>query len=787
MDLEDSQPTHRRPFLTLRKESSADDDVTLYKERTNSLVPLARSPFKPLPEPEPEPAQEIKYRPDEYVVFVTELPWSDLLLEIAMTTAFASLTDGTPILEASSIASYLSFFALVWWVWASQVAYNVRFRQSDWLHRIFAFFQLVVFCALAAFTNNFDVTNGIVDDSNEAKKLADIQMADFYSAQDVAAANFRNNRLPTLNARGISLTMAFSRLLLLVQYLLAFFHALRHTRESAGEESRVVRRSAFFVHIGALVFSSLCYFIAYGVIGRSPDEDDQIAKLALWYFPLLVEVASHFVAATLPGRVRYPARKIYERSSTVFIIILGGGLDKITNGFQYIAGNVSLGLESLGLILCGVVIFALLFTLYFSSSEGDTLGSRRALALFFFQFFYLSALIVTLQGIAAMLEVGNIGSALETPFQFIRDTQSVLESKGFGVYLNETDYGHDITRKLNKTGIALNTLLDIINWGVDDAWNQTDYNLTFNYLLQTDLAVIATILSASLLQILSILMIDTAFKIQNFNALPESGSLLGANMSLFLDSNSSDYTVVNNATFNDLSGQVITTNATPALWFYAAGGSVLVTLALMNLINRWPRDKYEWGQTISRLVVGSLVICFTAIDANASNDVLGENLEHEGSRIWYLATHSLVLPPYAVALITEQLIELVLLHLAGRSYNGNFSFSIFWRKIPRVVPYVPTGTNDQSYSSDAPNSSKKMYDEPFDHHDLVYDPYEKTTEYSGMPQPPITSVASPPAGAPTFESRNEHRSQSKENVSGKMRRIYRKMSSQSSIQPLISR
>ena len=213
-------------------------------------------------------------------MFVTELPWSDLvsaptqLLEAScFSTSLlvvgnshdngirkldvsshlslgdqvnegAYFRDGTPILDAAvrsnssllckhqllilhqSIASYLSFFALVWWVWASQVAYNVRFRQSDWLHRIFAFFQLVVFCALAAFTNNYDVTNGIVDDSREEKKLMDIQMADFYSAQDVAAANFRNNRVPTLNARGISLTMGFSRLLLLVQYLLGEYHRL---------------------------------------------------------------------------------------------------------------------------------------------------------------------------------------------------------------------------------------------------------------------------------------------------------------------------------------------------------------------------------------------------------------------------------------------------------------------------------------------------------------------------------------------------------------------------------
>lgn len=60
-------------------------------------------------------------------------------------------------------------------------------------------------------------------------------------------------------------------------------------------------------------------------------------------------------------------------------------------------------------------------------------------------------------------------------------------------------------------------------------------------------------------------------------------------MSAFFDNDAWNYTIVNNQTFNDLAGAVIVTNATPALWFYAAGGSVIVLLALMNLINRWPR------------------------------------------------------------------------------------------------------------------------------------------------------------------------------------------------------
>lgn len=120
-----------------------------------------------------------------------------------------------------SVASYLSFFALVWWVWASQVCYNVRFRQSDWLHRVFVFLQLLVFCALAAFTNNFDITNGIANDAKEQNQMLQLQLSDYYTQADIAVANYRNGRLPTLNARGISITMAFSRLILFAQYALS--------------------------------------------------------------------------------------------------------------------------------------------------------------------------------------------------------------------------------------------------------------------------------------------------------------------------------------------------------------------------------------------------------------------------------------------------------------------------------------------------------------------------------------------------------------------------------------
>jgi hypothetical protein len=94
----------------------------------------------------------------------------------------------------------------------------MRFRQADILHRIWVFLQLAVFSALAAFTKDFDITNGLVADPDERE--TDRLIAGLVGTRSAAAAiRFRQDRLPLLNARGLSLVMALSRLLLLAQYL----------------------------------------------------------------------------------------------------------------------------------------------------------------------------------------------------------------------------------------------------------------------------------------------------------------------------------------------------------------------------------------------------------------------------------------------------------------------------------------------------------------------------------------------------------------------------------------
>jgi hypothetical protein len=75
-----------------------------------------------------------------------------------------------------------------------------------------------VFSALAAFTRDFDITNGIA--ANPDAALADtlFTQAGTEDQDGLVASHFRSDRLPLLNARGLSMTMACSRVLLLLQY-----------------------------------------------------------------------------------------------------------------------------------------------------------------------------------------------------------------------------------------------------------------------------------------------------------------------------------------------------------------------------------------------------------------------------------------------------------------------------------------------------------------------------------------------------------------------------------------
>ena len=158
------------------------------------------------------------------------------------------------------------------------------------------------------------------------------------------------------------------------------------------------------LHAGSLILSAVSFLTVFIMLGTAdnpvtPSMGTQIGKLILWFVPSFIEIAIHFVALGMPGYVRYTTESVYARSGTAFIIVLGSGLDKITSGFQFIVGSTGLGRDGIPIFVAAAVIFIGYFSLYFNTPGSKReIRSRRALSWFFSQFFFLAALIVTLQG-----------------------------------------------------------------------------------------------------------------------------------------------------------------------------------------------------------------------------------------------------------------------------------------------------------------------------------------------------------------------------------------------------
>ena len=114
--------------------------------------------------------------------------------------------------------SYICFLALTWWIWASQVLYNVRFRQRDWLHHGFVILQLLTLCALAAFSGGFDISQGIVSDTEPADMPSLASNTQFFISGSSAIVDARSNFLSRVNSTGISCVLLCSRVLILLQY-----------------------------------------------------------------------------------------------------------------------------------------------------------------------------------------------------------------------------------------------------------------------------------------------------------------------------------------------------------------------------------------------------------------------------------------------------------------------------------------------------------------------------------------------------------------------------------------
>jgi hypothetical protein len=88
------------------------------------------------------------------------------------------------------------------------------------MHRIFAVLQFGILASMATFTSHFNIFFGLMSDNQLDPPPTPVNFQVGTDFNSLFAWKLRARRLPVINAKGISIVMGFSRLLLFTQYLI---------------------------------------------------------------------------------------------------------------------------------------------------------------------------------------------------------------------------------------------------------------------------------------------------------------------------------------------------------------------------------------------------------------------------------------------------------------------------------------------------------------------------------------------------------------------------------------
>ncbi|CUA71621.1 Cytochrome bd-II ubiquinol oxidase subunit 2 [Rhizoctonia solani] len=293
--------------------------------------------------------------------------WLDLFYDLAWTSTFSNVTQNNTISGEESLP-YAAFFVLVWWMWVSQVSYNIRFYSNDWVHRICIFFQFCVFAALAAFTSGLDVMEFIRSgNSGPAQRALDIING---VSQDQRMARDRAEK---------------HRVLLCLQYIRVWLYA--HDKR---DPAVTIKPIAMFISTG-LWCSSIAMLLT-----QYTNDATQVANFVIWGIAVAIEVASHYFSP-LASHLR-STRSLAPRLATLVTIISGEGL-------IVIIGTLWLGPPSPGFILralCAALVAYLTFYLYFESTSRRVRANRPSLWIFL-HLPYMICIVLFMEGIKNLL------------------------------------------------------------------------------------------------------------------------------------------------------------------------------------------------------------------------------------------------------------------------------------------------------------------------------------------------------------------------------------------------
>ncbi|KAB5590533.1 hypothetical protein CTheo_6032 [Ceratobasidium theobromae] len=582
--------------------------------------------------------------------------WLDLFYDLAWASTFSNLTQNSTISGGEESLSYAVFFSMVWWMWVSQVSYDIRFYSNDWFHRVLVFLQLCVFGSLSAFTSKFDVTayvGGADIDPNQ--RILD--QINGVSAAQQAANEAANERIPQLSFFGIALVIGISRAMLCAQYIRVWLYA--HDKR---DPAVVVKPLAMFISAG-LWFGSFAMLYLSGYTNDAA----HISKFIMWGVATAIEIAGHWFAPP-PNHLRSMG-SLTSRLANLVTIILGEGLNGITGTLRFSVQALGFNARSVGMVISTAVVVYLSFYLYFEGSRPRISKNRRSLWIFL-HLPYMLSLILLLEGLKNLLLYSASLLTLYTSCVFIFET--FLTNVNAASKLPSDQFTQALTASMTP-------FLAKIGFSWEDGWQKIiNAALATN---STDARNIAIENGVYRLLLNITVKIFDQFETDGISAEGQVAihEYLINDTFVQLDVNDPDHLPSFAKVFDVLAFPHIQ----GARWISALAGGTLIFLALINVTQSWPKgtallffqvctdslvDRYAWGSVLSRFLNGVILmgLLFLNLGSGSGSYVGGVTTR---AAVWAWLDSYWTLPTLALSLVAQALIDQILLIMAVRSAN----------------------------------------------------------------------------------------------------------------------
>ncbi|KAG8692755.1 hypothetical protein FRC09_010976 [Ceratobasidium sp. 395] len=594
--------------------------------------------------------------------------WLDLLYDLAWTASFSSLTSTNKFKTPWDSVSYIAFFTIMWWIWTSQVFYSIDFYMDDWLHLIFIFFQIIIFGLLATFARGLDVSSYILHSpgSTDWEK---------YDYENVKPELYAAERLTKKSFELVAIVIAVSRTLLFLQYIIGDSHIINMYAKRTNGAARFPLR--LLIVPCSLIVSIGLFFAGYAVTAKHGEEPTGAKiKFVLWGSALLVEMVAHIFRLQLEikGDLRpKPQGSIVGRFGSITTIIMGEGINAIA-GIFYSVERAPVFNKSMiaGILSCAIIVFFLVYLYYEGAAPLEKKVRRRA-AWAMVHLPWLLSVILLLEGVKSQLLLSDFNYS----YNYVLEQNSNALSANFTEPEFEKVFG-DI---LLKAGM---TLRDQVDYYEDMQYqNATAANITIAELDDNTLDEIYGVWFARL-QFSSVLNIYLTF-MENDTIADDTQDLIQRyknDYNFTYQDSTSDYLYI----AYDIVLELVKPSENNARYVMALSGLTLISLATLNLIQSWPRDRFQWISIITRYAIGAsmtLLLVLNVVPDREDPALYRWIYSYVDSAVrvaGVLTTGSSTirnwaLPTIAIAYILQFLIDTALVYIAKRYGDTDRSVS----------------------------------------------------------------------------------------------------------------